>query len=242
MRPDPFFERAEIRRDELDEDRFPFTVPAVQQLESIRFHPAITLFTGENGSGKSTIIEAFAVAAGFPPTGGTKSFNTGENRPDEAMLGDALTLVRRPGREVGGFFLRSESMFNMASYLADIQAPSYGGNLHMVSHGESFFQVFNTRFRNAYDHLFILDEIESALSPQRQLQFLIMMDEYIKRNCQFIISTHSPILMSHPLSRLYWLDQDGIEERDWRETEHYRVYHGFVNQPEKMLGILFEEN
>src|SRR5207302_11243815 len=127
---------------------------------------------------------------------------------------------RGPEREKDGFFLRAESAYVLATYIREVERtcpPAYGGNLHQISHGESFMQIFRARFDNARDCLFILDEVESALSPQRQLEFLALMNRHINRGSMFIISTHSPILMAHPKSRLYWLDESGIEERSWKD-------------------------
>jgi predicted ATPase len=239
MREEPFFTHVRLRRDDLDPKRFPLSVPAVAMIDQIRFHPAVTVFAGENGSGKSTLIEAIAIAAGFNAEGGRKSFRTESDTTDN-QLAEAITLARNPGREQDGFFLRGESAYVMMNYINELHYHgSYGGNLHHRSHGESFMQIFYSRFGEARNALYILDEIESALSPQRQLEFLILMHEHVQRGSSFIISTHSPILMSYPKSRLYWLGRHGVEERDYRETEHFRVYKGFISRPDivhQMLG------
>lgn len=215
------------------------TVPAVRGIDKIRFHPAVTVFAGENGSGKSTILEALAVAAGFNPEGGTKSFRTEQNSTDLA-LSNAITLARNPGKETDGFFLRGESVYLLTNYVNEVgYEGAYGGNLHRRSHGEGFFDIFHHRFADKRNCLFFFDEIESALSPQRQLEFLALMHWHVGRGSQFIVSTHSPILMSYPDSRLYWLDGNGIEERDWRETEHFKTYQAFVQRPEIVLRHLF---
>ncbi len=244
MRGTPFFSRVALNWEELDEKAFPLSVPAIANCEKVSFHPAVTYFTGENGSGKSTLIEAIAMAAGFNAEGGTKGFRT-ESETTDRLLPEHMTLVRNPEREKDGFFLRAESLYNMASYLRQ-EAPEYlslyyGGDLHGKSHGESFLAIFKHRFYDARHHLFILDEFEAALSPQRQLEFLGMMHRFIRNNCQFIIATHSPILMSYPHSRLYWFDENGIEERTWQETEHFKVYQAYMSRWESMQRVLFEE-
>lgn len=254
MREQPFFERVQLREEELDASRYPLSVPAVREIGSLRFHPGVTVVAGENGSGKSTIIEAIAVAAGFSPEGGTKNFRS-ESTPQDRALADRLTLVRNPGKERDGFFLRAESGYVVATYLNETEArvkiePKFGpaffisspptyGDLHRRSHGESVMDLFQTRFSDAKNCLFILDEIESALSPQRQLEFLALMHVHVERGSSFIVSTHSPILMSYPRSRLYWLSEDGIAERDWRDTDHAVIYRNYLARPESMQRAIF---
>lgn len=238
MRKEPFFSHVRLRRDELVEGEYPLRIPAVAAFDKVRFHPAVTVFAGENGTGKSTLIEALAVAAGFNAEGGRKTFRT-EQESTDLSLADAITLARNPGREQDGFFLRGESTYVLMSYLNAIGgAHNYGGNLLARSHGEGFMAIFQRRFEVARNCLFILDEVESALSPQRQLEFLSLMHHHVGRGSSFIVSTHSPILMSYPQSRLYWLSERGIEERSWQETDHYKVYQAFVNRPETVLRHL----
>lgn len=240
MRDQPFFSHVRLRRDELDESRYPLAIPAVNQIEKLRFHPAVTVFAGENGSGKSTLIEALAIAAGFNPEGGRKSFST-EQTSTDLGLADAITLARNPNREKDGFFLRAESTYVLMNYINEIEKenPPVYGDLHKRSHGEAFMEIFKKRMGNVRNALFILDEIESALSPQRQIEFLRMMHEHVLRGSSFLISTHSPILMSYSPSRLYWLDANGLEERHWQDTDHFKVYQAFINRPEIVLGGLF---
>lgn len=240
MCAEPFFERTILRREELDPESYPLSVPAVAEIESVRFSPGMTVLAGENGSGKSTLIEAIAVAAGFNAEGSTKNLRT-DTTPQDGSLADALTLVRNPGRETGGYFLRAESGYMTATYLNQIgMSSAYGGNLHNRSHGESLTDIFRHHFENARNALFILDEIESGLSTQRQLEFLGLIHRHLGRGSSFLISTHSPILMSYPGSRLYWLDADGIAERDGRETEHAVLLRTYLERPERIQRALFE--
>ncbi len=232
MTSDPFFTHNLLRREDLEDRQYPLVIPAVEQIESIRFHPQVTIFAGETGSGKSTLIEAIAIAAGFNAEGGRKSFRT-EQTSTDVRLADAITLARTANREKDGFFLRAESSYVLSNYLNEIGASGfYGGDLHRRSHGEGFMAIFLNRFRDVRKALFILDEVESALSPQRQLEFLALMRGHIGRGSQFIISTHSPILMSYPESCLYWLDKHGLTKQDWRETNHFKLYQAILSNPE----------
>jgi predicted ATPase len=241
MRTEPFFSSVSVRWDELDSNSYPANLPAVKHIEKVQFHPAVTYLVGENAMGKSTLIEAIAVAAGFNAEGGTKNFQTDNSGTTDIELADAITLRRNAGRETDGYFLRAEAAYKMATYVNQIGVGSYG-DLHQVSHGESFMQIFSFRFKRSKNCLFILDEVESALSPQRQLEFLALLHTHIERGSQFIISTHSPILMAYPNSRLYWLSREGIEERNWKDTDHFKIYESWVKHPEKMVNILLTES
>jgi predicted ATPase len=217
-------------------------------LEAIRLHPSVTYLVGENGSGKSTLVEALAVAAGFNAEGGTKNFNFATSRTD-SDLHQRLTLVRGARRERDGFFLRAESFCNVATEVDALEAvdpgtgmlEAYGGkSLHHQSHGESFLSLVQNRFNK--DSLFFLDEPESALSPSRQLVLLAEIHRLVRSGCQFVIATHSPILMSYPDSSMYWLSPEGVEERDWTETEHFQVMKAFMLRPEIVLRNLLSED
>ncbi len=232
MRSEPFFSKMRVRLDELDENHYARNLKAVQQMDKIEFHPAVTVFAGENGAGKSTLIESIAVAAGFNAEGGRKSFRTDQDSTD-LELSRVIALGRGPFWEQDGYFLRGESAYVLMSYVQELGYSGHnGGNLHHRSHGESFMDIFHKRMQDSRNSLFFIDEIESALSPQRQVEFLGLIHQFVCAGCQFIISTHSPILMSYPHSRLYWLDNEGIEIRDWKETEHFRVYRSFLERPE----------
>jgi len=238
MRPQGFLLYAEIIREKVtDWDAYPYSIPAVAKLGRLELDPHVTFFVGENGSGKSTLIEAIAMRAGFNPEGGTKNF-VSRVRPSESTLHDALRLARGAKREQGGFFLRAETMFNISTEAEAYS--SYGwDDLHAKSHGESFLWVINNRFRDR--SLFILDEPEAALSPTRQLALLARMRQLVTGGSQFIISTHSPLILAYPDAKILVLDRDGITPTRYQDTEHYAVTKSFLQDPAAMLKRLFEE-
>ncbi len=216
---------------------YPFSIPAVASLHRLELHPSVTFLVGDNGSGKSTLIEAIAIKAGFNPEGGTKNFRT-QSRPSESALHTCVRLARGAVREKSGFFLRAETMFNVSTEAE--QYREYGWeDLHDKSHGEAFLWLALNRFR---DHgLFILDEPEAALSPQRQLAFLGRMHQLVRKGSQFVVSTHSPILMAYPGARILRLDRNGIEEVRYEDTEHYAVTKTFLQDPQRMLRAIFDD-
>lgn len=238
-----------LQRDEVPTfDDYPFHLPAVLSLGQLEFHPKVTYIIGENGMGKSTLLEGIAVALGFNPEGGTMNFSfaTAETHSE---LHRYLRTIRGAIRPRDGFFFRAESYYNLASEIDRLDREpafgppirnSYGGkSLHEMSHGESFFAAFMNRF-SGYG-LYILDEPEAALSPFRQMAMLSRIHELVGRRSQFIISTHSPILMAYPDSRMYQLTPDGIEETTLEETDHYIIMKEFVNRREGMLKELLRE-
>jgi predicted ATPase len=219
---------------------FPFTIPAFRRGIALDLPTPVTFFVGENGSGKSTLLEALAEICGFNPEGGNQDHYR-EARADRSELAQALRLSWMP-KVTEGFFMRAESFYNFASYLdgvSDFRA--YGGkSLHHQSHGESFLALFQNRFEHG---IYILDEPEAALSPQRQLAFLRIIHELeTPRHAQFLIATHSPILLAYPGATLYQFEEDGIREVDYRDTDHYSVTKEFLNGPERFLSYLFSED
>lgn len=235
---DQILRHIELLRDRVpSEAQYPFSIPAVAKLERLEFHPAVTFLVGENGCGKSTFIEAIAIKAGFNPEGGTKNF-TSRLRPSESDLASHLRLARGARREKSGFFLRAETMFNVSTEAEAYQV--YGWDLlHEKSHGEAFLWVATHRFRD--QGLYILDEPEAALSPQRQLALLVRIHQLVQSRSQFIVSTHSPILMAYPDACIYLLDKEGITPVEYEDTEHYAVTKVFLQDPARMLREMFQE-
>jgi len=230
-----------LKRDEVPAfDRYPFAMPAVKHLRRIALHPAVTFVVGENGSGKSTLLEAIAVAWGFNPEGGTKNFNFA-TRASHSELHQYLTLVRSPRRAHDGFFLRAESYFNVATSVENYGVlQSYGGrSLHEQSHGESFFALIQNRFGG--NGLYILDEPEAALSPTRQLAFLTRMHNLVGKDSQFLIATHSPIIMAYPNAAILAITPRGLKPIAYTETEHYRISRAFLLRHEAMLRELMKD-
>lgn len=234
----------------LPEGSYLNSLPAVRHLirqRGLSFPKAVTFFVGENGTGKSTLLEGIAAAYGFNPEGGTKNF-TFSTRATHSELYRHLTIARQAFPK-DGFFLRAESFYNVASNIDEMDAAdppkkrllnSYGGrSLHAQSHGESFLALVRNRFGG--DGLYLLDEPEAALSPSRLMTLLAMIHNLVQNRSQFIIATHSPILMAYPGAQVYELTEDGIRAVDYRETEHYRLTRRFLENPEKMLRYLLEE-
>ena len=226
---------------------YPFNLNAVRNLQRLRFHPAMTYIVGENGSGKSTLLEAIAVALGFNPEGGTRNFGF-STRKSHSELWKHIRLAKGIRKPEDGFFFRAESFYNVATNIEELDrepapAPpiieSYGGvSLHEQSHGESFMALAMNRFGGK--GLYILDEPEAALSPTRQMTLLARMHELIQDDSQFIVATHSPILMAYPNATLYLLEEGGLREVSYTETEHYEVTKDFLNNHESMLRILMD--
>ncbi len=243
-----YVSRVTLRRDKVPSfEQYPFSLPAIRSLESIDLHPKVTYFVGENGSGKSTLLEAIAVSLGFNAEGGTKNFHFGTRR-SHSELHEYLRIAKGIRRPRDGFFLRAESFFNVATEIENLDAEpapgppiidSYGGrSLHEQSHGESFLALMTKRFGG--QGLYILDEPEAALSPQRQLTVLSRMHDLILENSQFIIATHSPILMAYPEADIYLCGKDGISNIPYAETEHFQVTRDFLADPGRMLRTLME--
>jgi predicted ATPase len=199
----------------------------------------VTFFVGENGSGKSTLLEAIAVAMGFNAEGGSRNFNFSTHE-SHSNLHEHLRLARGVSAPRDAYFLRAESFYNVSSEIERLGVVSaYGGRpLHEQSHGEAFLTLFMERFKK--QGFFILDEPEAALSPQRQLVMLSRLHQLVEMGSQFIIATHSPILMAYPNATIYECGERGIHPVAYEETEHYRVMHDFIANPKRMLDILME--
>ena len=214
-------------------------IEALKNLESLEFHVPVTFFVGENGSGKSTLAEAIAATCGFNPEGGTINYNF-STYDSHSELCDAVRLVRGMKRPKWGYFLRAESFYNVAT--KEEEYSRYGGvpqEYHKQSHGESFLAVVQSNFRDS--GLYILDEPEAALSPQRQLTLLLEIDRFARAGAQFIIVTHSPILLGLPGAEILSFDGGRIHPIEYEETDSYRITSMFINDRERLLSKLLEE-
>ena len=241
-----FISRVTLLRERVESfERYPFCLPAVSRLEALDLHPQMNFFVGENGSGKSTLLEAIAVSTGYNAEGGTRNFSFG-TRESHSDLHEHLRIAKGFRKPRDGFFLRAESFFNVATEIEKLdEGPggppiigSYGGrSLHEQSHGESFLALLMKRFGG--QSLFMLDEPEAALSPQRQLAALARMHALVRQKSQFIIATHSPILMAYPDAAIFHFSAEGIQRVAYEDTEHYRVTRDFLANPARMLKALF---
>lgn len=228
-----------------DFQKYPYCLPAINKIDSIDFHPKVTFFVGENGSGKSTLMEALAISWGFNPEGGSKNFNFA-TRSSHSDLHKSIRLAKSYRRARDGFFLRAESFYNVASNIDELDEQpasspliknSYGGkSLHMQSHGESFFALLKERF-GGYG-MYFLDEPEAALSPTRQMAMLSRIHQLVMDGSQFVIATHSPILMAYPDAKIFLFSKDGIKETIYEETDHYLITKRFMNDYKNITSSL----
>ncbi|KZZ83458.1 AAA family ATPase [Bacillus sp. SJS] len=223
-------------------DYYPFSIPAIQNLTELSFHSDVTFFCGENGSGKSTLLEAIAFQCGFHTAGGSRH-NRYEVHASNSDLGEHLQLSWLP-RAQDGFFFRAESFYQFASHIDEIdedEFKSYGGkSLHHQSHGESFLSLFTNRLNGRA--IYLLDEPEAALSPQRQLALLRVIYDLTKEGgAQFIIATHSPILLGYPGASIRLFEEGEIVETEYENTEHYSLTKYFLQNRERLLAELFKE-
>jgi predicted ATPase len=250
MLPPPFLEGFRLNREAVPSfQEYPFSIPAIRKMKRVKLHPAVTFFIGENGSGKSTLIEALAVANRFNPEGGSRNFEF-TTRASHSQLSDYLLMDKTTRRLKEGYFLRAESFFNVATEIERLDnlpgteqiprlAPSYGDRpLHEQSHGESFFALLTNRLYG--NGLYIFDEPEAALSPMRQMSMLVLIKGLVENGGQFIIATHSPILLAYPGALIYEMSAEGLRTVPYTETENYRVTRDFLNRPEKMLRLLLD--
>ncbi|NSQ62736.1 AAA family ATPase [Enterococcus faecalis] len=234
-----FLKRLELKA--FEEDSVFSKIEGLNKFNSLNFKKPITFFSGENGTGKSTLLEAIAVNWGFNPEGGSINFNFSTN-DTHLDLHNYLTVGKSVKRAKDGFFLRAESFYNVATYAEniDLDFSEYGDkSLHHQSHGESFLNLVNHRFRG--NGLYLFDEPEAALSPQRQLALMISIKKLIDEGSQFIIVSHSPILLAMPDSQIISFDKDSPLEITYEESMPYEITSLFLNNKNRILSHLFAE-
>lgn len=244
----PLLDKVKVSLSEsIDTNEYPFSLNIIKNLNEIIFPTQVTFFVGENGTGKSTILEAIAQKSGFGPEGGSKNINfkTSDEKTYTGTenLANSFTLSWRY-KPSYGYFFRAESFFNVANYIDQIAqtdfgayAPYGGKSLHKQSHGESFFSFFkNSLSANSF---FIFDEPEAALSPQRQLSLISIIHELCTQShAQFIIATHSPILLAYPDATIYSCDGQTLQQISYTDTEHYKITKSFLDNPDRYLQHL----
>jgi predicted ATPase len=224
----------------IDLDNYPFTIPAVRDMGVLEPHPDVTFFVGENGAGKSTVLEAIAVALGMPAEGGTR--NVHRVQQETSALHRHMRIVKGWRLPRHSYFLRAESLFNVFTYLDELETGPGSmpySSLHRRSHGEAFMEVM---LGFSGDGLYLLDEPEAALSPNRQMAALRVIDGLVKQGAQFIIATHSPILLAYPRAKILSFDATGIAEVAYEDTEHYAITRDFLNHyPRRLQQLLDDE-
>jgi len=244
----PFLSNINLPKFEIDS--YPFNIPSIKNGIQLNLRTNVTFFVGENGSGKSTLLEAVAEKNGFSLRGGNRNhnLNSGVNFEGyETPLTKAVNLVWTPRKINEGFFMRAESFFNFADYIDEIAKEdssiynAYGGkSLHHQSHGESFLSLFNNQFEAG---IYILDEPEAALSPARILSFMTIINQLEKSGrAQFLIATHSPILLCYPGATIFSFDENGIEKLKYSDTEHYTLTKSFLENPDAYFRFLFNQD
>jgi predicted ATPase len=228
-----------LERDGVDASRYPFSIPAIRSLTTLELDPGVTLFAGENGSGKSTLVEAIAVAAGFNAEGGSRNMQHA-TRESHSPLHERLHLVHDGRGMRDGWFLRAESFYNLATHVEQLGVAGYGAvPLHEQSHGESFLSLLEHRF---FGHgLYILDEPEAALSVRGLLALIRRVHDLVAEGSQFVVSTHSPILLAYPGARVYALDEHGIAETPWQETDVVELTRSFLADRHRFLHHLLAD-
>jgi predicted ATPase len=235
LAPKPYLRELSIRPDaQFDPTDYPFNIPAVRDLHVLSFHPDVTFFIGENGAGKSTVLEAIAVAMGLPAEGGSRNVN--RQQQQVSPLQEHLRLAKGYKAPRFSYFLRAESTFNVISYMDSVDPGK--PSLHERSHGEAFMDLLLS-LRD--DGFYLLDEPEAALSPNRQLAALSAIDRLARRGSQFIIATHSPILLAYPGAKILMFDRSGISQVAYEDTEHYAITRDFLNHYERRLQQLLDD-
>lgn len=236
-----FVNKIQLKKENIDKSVHPFNIKVLKDFDYLDINNAVTLFYGENGVGKSTLIEAIAIALGLNPEGGSNNMHF-SNYNDYSDLYKYI-VISKFGLPKTKFFLRAESFYNTASSIRNDYGKGeldylYGGDLHACSHGESFLKLVENRFWD--NGLYILDEPEAALSPQRQMTLLCYIHQLARNGSQFIIATHSPILLSYQYGDIIDMNNN-MERIKYEDTEVYKIYKDFLNNPYGMQKVLFEE-
>ena len=230
-----FINSVQIDWNKIEKNSYLKKIEALKGIETLTFNSPITFFVGENGTGKSTLLEAIAIAYGFNPEGGSRDYSFSTN-DTHSELYKALRLSRGIVGEHGGYFLRAESFYNVATKAEDYFK---GSSYHRQSHGESFLAMVQRYFKQR--GIYILDEPEAALSPQRQLALLLEINRCLKKGSQFIIVTHSPILLAYPGAEIFTFDDGSIHTCDYEETDSYKVTSLFMEKRKQILDELLKE-
>lgn len=236
---DLFIRAACMDWDSVDRGSYLWTIPAVAGVERVDFESPVTCFVGENGSGKSTLLEALAISCGFNPEGGTKNYAFSTYDSHSELCG-AMRLVKGPRKARWGYFLRAESFYNVAT--AEAEYSQSGGvpqRLHEKSHGESFLATVQNNFRPG--GVYFLDEPEAALSPQRQLTLLREIYTCARAGAQFILVTHSPILLALPDAAILSFDDGPIHPITYEDTDSYQITSLFLSDRRRILHSLLED-
>ena len=238
----PYLREVSLKHDQINNiEEYPFNIPAISELGTLNFHPDVTFFVGENGSGKSTLLESIAFMMGFGSEGGTKNtlFSTADT---VSNLHHYLKIVKNFSKPDDHYFLRAESFYNVASYMDETgYLNDYGGkSLHQQSHGESFMATLLHKLKG--NGLYLFDEPEAALSPSRQMAAISAIHQLVENGSQFIIATHSPILLAYPRSKIMQFDEMGISEVRYKDTEHYVITKEFLNHHQDMIKYLIEDD
>nr|WP_249809740.1 AAA family ATPase [Bradyrhizobium sp. 139] len=244
--PAPYLKRVWLDPSQVhDREAYPFCLPIFPDDFELNFDAAITIIVGENGTGKSTILEGIATLAGYDDAGGGKGYMPVDHSEASEKMGGQLSKALRASwlpKITNGWFFRAESFFSVARYLdkAARDAGQLGPDFLSHSHGEGFLRFFEERCQR--QGIFIFDEPESALSPARQIEFLKLLQRMEdSRICQVIMATHAPMLMAYPNAKLLRLTRAGIEPVMLRETEHFKVMREFCDDPDRFIGTALEQ-
>jgi predicted ATPase len=241
MNPRPYLKSVVFKdQDAADWSSYPFSIPAVNDIDKIEFHLDVTFFVGENGSGKSTVLEAIALCLGFSEEGGTKNVRLSTANTSSGLAAH-LRLIKSFKKPEDGYFLRGESFYNVASFMDEVgYLDGYGGkSIHARSHGEAFMSLFVDKLRG--NGLYLLDEPEAALSPARLLAAISAIHSLVLEESQFVIATHSPILLAYPKAKILHFSDSGISEMAYEETDHFRITRDFLNNYQRRVSQLTED-